>query len=124
MRKVRWTAPHVRSTHRHQQRNQGSQAGTRIQADRIRRQIAKLGNFLYAGRGFNNTGSETLERPSRLIRVVNGGASSAAPDHVEAFPNDVSKLSAASGNYMSGTVRHGRKDQMQKVSYQCWVCSV
>jgi hypothetical protein len=58
----------------------------------------------------NSTGRETLERPTRFIWVViildvqpavDGGAST-TPDHVEAFPNEVFKVSvAASGSRLA-----------------------
>jgi hypothetical protein len=63
-----------------------------------------LGHLVKAGSGNHSTGRKTLEQPTRLIRivvivrdiqpVVDGGASSAL-DCVEAFLDDVLKLSAA-----------------------------
>jgi hypothetical protein len=89
-----------------------SRHATRIQADRVRRQITQLAYFVQAGRGFNST---TQLNSTQLIGIVivhdiqpvvdgrSSRPSSPAPDHFEAFPNDASRFSAASLNYMSVT---------------------
>ncbi len=95
-------------TYRHR-RNQGSQAGTRRQepsryTDCDCRYSNSVRNRVKARHGNNSTGCETLKRPNRLVCVRSHRTRHRADRRrwgpychpaVEAFPNDVSTLSAA-----------------------------